>query len=331
MEVEVFITNGSGHWLNQYFFRKINRVAKKLKLIAPEKDLFEWSRFSFKKYREDQFVKKIAQFKPDLILCVHGHSFAEAVLRNTSIPKIGWLMEPNPILEILIRNAKLFDLYYSYDSQIVDSLKELGIPSEYQSHVTSTKDFYPISGLEKDIDVLFYGAYSPWREQVLYATYQATKNIALFGSDWMQKCTLFQREDLEAILRERELAGSKLNEMMNRSKIVLAAQRLKGATTGLDTRAFDILASGALLLTDAPQDLFRHFRDQEDLLVYERAEALPDLIRAVLDGKLAVDKISQSGRGKVLHDLTYPALCQKIAKRYADGYFDKKEKSGSLE
>lgn len=49
IEVEIFKTNGSGHWLNQYFFKKINRIARKLKLIPPDGDLFEWSRFSFEK------------------------------------------------------------------------------------------------------------------------------------------------------------------------------------------------------------------------------------------------------------------------------------------
>lgn len=323
IEVEVFITNDSGHWLNRYLFKKINRIARKLKLIAPDRDLFERSKFSFEKYREDQFAKKIAQFKPDLIFCIHGHKFAEAVLRDTPIPKIGWWIEPNPNLQTLIRYAKLFDLYLSYDSEIVDLLKSLNIHSEYQSHVASPVDFYPISGLDKDIDILFYGAYSPWREQVLYAAYQATKNIALFGSDWMQKCTLFQRQDLEAILRGREIAGSGLNEMINRSKIVLAAQRLKGATTGLDTRAFDILASGALLLTDAPKDLFLHFDHREDLVVYDRAEDLPDLIKMLLAGEIEINKIRQSGREKVMQNSTYQALCQKIAKKYSDGFFNR--------
>ena len=323
IEVEKFATNGSGHWLHQYFFKKINRIAKKLKLIPSDGDLFAWSKFSFEKYREDQFAQAIERFKPDLIFCIHGHKFGERVLRNTHIPKIGWWIEPNPNLQTLIRYAKLFDLYYSYDSEIVELLKGHHVAAEYQSHVASTSDFYPIEEVNQDIDVLFYGAHSPWREQVLYAAYQTTKNIALFGSDWIQKCSLFTRQELELILRGKGISGQGLNEMINRSKIVLAAQRLKDATTGLDTRAFEILASGALLLTDAPKDLFRHFRDGEDLIVYRRAEELPNLIQALLGGEIDTDKIRRSGREKVLHHLTYQALCQKITKRFSEGFFEK--------
>jgi spore maturation protein CgeB len=110
----------------------------------------------------------------------------------------------------------------------------------------------------------------------------------------------------------REIVGPQLNEVINRSKIVLTAQRLKKSTTGLDTRAFDALASGALLLTDAPKDLFRHFKDQEDLLVYESSGEVPGHIRSVLNGQVEIDKIRAAGREKVLGSLTYYTFCKKI-------------------
>jgi spore maturation protein CgeB len=198
-------------------------------------------------------------------------------------------------------------------------LNNLHIRSEYQSHVASSSDFYPIPETAKDIDVLFYGSWSPWREEVLFAAYQATRNIALFGSGWLKKCTLFSQKELKSILWDKEIISAELNEVISRSKIVLAAQRLNKSTTGLDTRAFDALASGALLITDAPKDLFRHFRDQEDLLVYESSEEIPELIRSLLAGQVEVDKIRSAGREKVLQGLTYKILCQKIAKQYSDG------------
>jgi len=313
IEVNIFSTNHSGHWLNRFFYKKINKIAKKLGLIPNDKDLFVWSHFSFEKFRDRQFLDRINQFKPDLILCIHGHMIGEAALRETTIPKLGWWVEPNPNIDNLIRFAKLFDLYLSYDSEIVDLLSNLNIRSEYQSHVASPSDFYPIPAMEKDIDVLFYGSWSPWREEVLFAAYKATNNIALYGNDWQKKCVLFSKKDLQSILRGRDIVGPHLNEIKNRSKIVLGAQRLKESTTGLDTRAFDALASGALLLTDAPKDLYRHFKNQEDCLVYERSEDVPDLIRAVLDGHVDVDAIKKSGREKVLLNLTYKTLCKKIA------------------
>jgi spore maturation protein CgeB len=313
IEVDVYSTNHSGHWLNRFIFKKINKVARNLGLISQDKDLFSWSQFSYENFRDRKFADRMKEFEPDLILCIHGHMIGEAALRETPIPKLGWWVEPNPNMDNLIRFAKLFDYYLSYDSEIVDLLSKLHIRSEYQSHVASSSDFYPLPDIDKEFDVLFYGSWSPWREEVLYAAYKATKNIALYGSDWQKKCVLFTKQELQGILRGKDIVGPNLNEVINRSKIVLGAQRLKEFTTGLDTRAFDALASGALLLTDAPKDLYRHFKNQEDCLVYQRSEEVPALIKAVLEGHVEVDKMRRSGREKVLLNLTYQSLCKKIA------------------
>ncbi len=315
--VNIFSTNNSGHWLNRFFLKKINKLTKNLGLTSQDNDLFSWSRFSYTNYRDRQFADRIKEFRPDLILCIHGHKIGEAALRETTIPKLGWWVEPNPNRASLIQFAGLFDKYLSYDSEIVALLRNHNVCAEYQSHVASSLDFYPIPEMVKDIDVLFYGSWSPWREEVLFAAYKATNNIALYGNDWQKKCVLFSKKELQSILRGRGIVGPNLNEVINRSKIVLGIQRLKKSTTGLDTRAFDALASGALLLTDAPKDLYRHFTNKEDCLIYECSEEVPDLIRAVLDGQIEVEKIRRSGREKVLLDLTYKTLCKKISNHFA--------------
>jgi spore maturation protein CgeB len=316
IEVNIFSTNTSQHWLNRFFYKKINKIAKNFGLISNEQDLFSWSRFSYENFRDRQFADRIKYFKPDLIFCIHGHQIGKDILSETKIPKIGWWVEPNINRVALIKFASLFDNYLSYDSETVELLRNHNICSEYQSHVASTSDFYPIPEMEKDIDVLFYGSWSPWREEVLFSAYKATNNIALYGNDWQKKCVFFSKKDLKQILRGRNIVGSNLNDVMNRSKIVLGAQRLKEFTTGLDTRAFDALSSGALLLTDAPKDLFRHFIDQEDCLIYDCSEDVPSLIKAVLEGRVEVDKIRRSGREKILLDLTYKTLCKKISNQF---------------
>ncbi len=312
IEVNVFATNLRGHWIHRFIFKKINRIAKKLKLLSNEGDLFSWSRYSFEKYREQKFADYIDQIKPDLIFCIHGYQFGEFALKNSKSVKVGWWIEPNPNLNDVLNFSKLFDLYLSYDSQTVELLTSYRIRSEYQSHVASTADFYPIPDLKKDIDVLFYGSWSPWREEVLFSAYQETKNIALFGNDWIKNCSLFTKKELNNVLHGKEVLGSNLNIVMNRAKIVLGAQRLRNVTTGVDTRAFDALASGALLLTDAPNDLYRHFKNDEDLIVYDCSADISLKIRAILNGDIDVGVISKSGREKVLQSLTYKNLCERV-------------------
>lgn len=316
IDTEIFITNHSEHWLNRFLFRKINKLAKTLGVLSSDADFFYWSPYSHKNFQNLKLKKRIEEFKPDLILCIHGQRIGEEALKSTQIPKVGWWVEPNPDKESLIRFARLFDLYLSYDSEVVDFLNNLNIPSQYQSHVASPSDFYPLPAKEKECDVLLYGGWSPWREEVLFAAYQATKSIALYGNGWLKKSTLFSKADLSKIFMGEEIVGTDLNEAINSAKIVLNAQRLKGLTTGLDTRAFDVLASGALLLTDAPKDLFRHFKSGEDLIVYAESAEIPSLIRGALGGQMDIKKIREAGRNKVLQSLTYKALSQKILKEF---------------
>jgi len=191
IEVNIFSTNNSQHWLNRFLFKKINKIAKNLGLIPNEKDLFSWSRFSYESYRDREFTDRIKEFKPDLIFCIHGHHIGGAILRETKIPKIGWWVEPNINRAALTKFASLFDKYLSYDNEIVELLLNHNISAEYQSHVSSSSDFYPIPEIEKDVDLLFYGSWSPWREEVLFSAYKATKNIALYGSDWQKKMCAF--------------------------------------------------------------------------------------------------------------------------------------------
>lgn len=305
IECEFFVTNKTESWINKMFFRKINKMARNLRLISKDSDLFYRSPLSYTRHLESELQKRIISFKPDLIFCIHGQRFGEHVLKNTSLPKIAWWIEPDPNKETLFQFAKPFDLYFSYDSDAVDYLVRNGVNSRYLSHAASPNNFYPIAGTNKYTDILFFGNWSPWREQVLYAAFLITKNISLFGNSWLKKCTLFSRSELRSIYKGKEITGSDLNLAINKSKIILNAQRLKGFSTGLDTRFFDVLSAAGLLLTDAPQDLSTHFEDQKDLLVYDDLDDLKKLICSILNNVQDVDGIKRLGHENVVKNYTY--------------------------
>lgn len=231
-EVDIFISNKNEHWINKTIFRKIDKIARNLRLVKKGTHLFSFHRFSYKKYLDSQFEKSVKKFKPDLIFCIHGQRFGEDFLSNNKVKKIGWWIEPDPDKKALVHFARPFDLYLSYDSEVVEYLKSIGINSGYQSHVAMPTIFYPISRPEFLYDIFFYGGWSEWREQVLYSAFQQTRKIALYGDKWLKKCTIFSGKQLNEIYKGHGIFGKKLNEVINYSKIVLNAQRLKGFTTG---------------------------------------------------------------------------------------------------
>ncbi len=94
--------------------------------------------------------------------------------------------------------------------------------------------------------------------------------------------------------------------------MILGAQRLKGLTTGLDTRFFDVLASGNLLVTDAPLDLIKHFNHQENLLIYKNPDELQSLIKEIINEERSFEEIKQCGKNHVIQNYTYKHLCSRI-------------------
>ena len=298
------------HFLNKLFVR-INKYARSLRLIPKGFNLFSWSKYSKEKFLEAQLSSRIEKFKPDLIFCIHGPRFGEELLKKIKIPKIGWWIEPEKNKALNVPYAKLFDVYLSYDSDTVNYLQNKGICSQYQCHATSPNDFYPINA-KKEFDLLFYGNWSPWREDVLLAAYAVTNNIALYGDGWIKKSRFFAGADLKKIYKGISVSGNNLNIALNSSKAILNSQRMKWATAGLDTRAFDVLASGNLLITDVPKDLSKHFVHGEDLLIYKNVDELKDLIKQLLVDEKQFDGIRKSGREKVLENYTYHVFCQKL-------------------
>ncbi len=312
IKTNLFIPNKTEHWLNRLVFKKINKLARNLRIVPKGTNLFMGSKYSYTNYLELQFSKRINEFQPELIFCIHGQRFGEKILSATKIPKIAWWIEPDPNKETLTYHARPFDLYLSYDSEIVAYLNQNGITSKYQSHVSDTIRYHPIQNSIKTTDILFYGNWSEWREEILHSAYMVTKNIALYGDGWPKKSKLFTKIQLKQIYRERKINGSKLNEQINSAKMVLNAQRLKGKTVGIDTRPFDVLASENLLLTDAPNDLHQHFLDKKDLLIYADSNDLEKIIKEILSNQLDIKNIKKSGREKVLKNYTYKNLCSTI-------------------
>ena len=87
IDCEFFVTNKTESWINKVIFRKINKIARNLRLIKKGSDLFYRSPLSYTQYLESELQKRIISFKPDLIFCIHGQRFGERVLKKYILAK----------------------------------------------------------------------------------------------------------------------------------------------------------------------------------------------------------------------------------------------------
>lgn len=156
IKTNIFIPNKTEHWLNRFVYKKLNKLARNFRIVSKGTNLFLSSKYVYKNYLESQFAKRINEFQPELIFCIHGQRFGEKIQSDTSIRKIAWWIEPDPNKEALVYHAKPFDLYLSYDSEVVAYLNQRGIASKYQSHVSDPTQFQPIHNSTKTIDIFLW-------------------------------------------------------------------------------------------------------------------------------------------------------------------------------
>ena len=124
------------------------------------------------------------------MLFIHGIVYANDILTEITVPKIGWWTEPDDDINLLRINAKPFDLYNSFSQKAVELLEREGFSAKYLCHAFDPKSFYKIDNCIQNIDVVFVGNWSPWREEVIKKVLSVTENISLYGPGWNTKSNL---------------------------------------------------------------------------------------------------------------------------------------------
>ena len=315
VEVEVFDTvDYEHHWFYRRVIRVINRYARSLRLIPRSGDLFAQHPFNLRNFVASNFERICTQFQPDAVFVIHGLDFGVPFLSALKVPKIGWHIEPGDEREFLTKNAKSLDIYNSFSQASVDLLVSAGFDGRYLCHAVDEGRFFPTPQAEQPIDLCFVGNWSPWREEVLKASLQVTQNVALYGDQWLKKSSLepalFQR-----IYKGKEIVGPELNDLLNRSKVVLNASRIK-ASHGLNMRFFEVLATASVLLSDEVTELDRHFVPDVDLVVYKDAAQLPQKLHMLLQSPELRQRISAAGYQKVMDHHTYDAMAAQLMAQF---------------
>jgi spore maturation protein CgeB len=82
--------------------------------------------------------------------------------------------------------------------------------------------------------------------------------------------------------------------------------------TGIPLRAFDIMASGGLLLSNYQEDLMEYYANEEDMVIYESIEDAITKIDFYLSHEELRNKIAENGRRKTLEEHTLQQCMEKI-------------------
>lgn len=320
IEVRLFLASDVPvGFFHKKIIRRLNRWAWSLRLVRKGRILFQDHPLRWENIVADRLYQCYKDFQPELVFFIHdpyygGHG--AKVLEKITALKIGWYVEPFDDITRLKNSSRFFDIYNLFHLKGVSLLKEEQIKTEYLSHAVNPKRFYPLPNTQPQYDMCFVGNFSPWRDEVLKSALSVSNNIALYGPNWLKTGkSKISRKDLAAIYKGESIVEQDLNGLFNSTKVVLNVSRIRGSA-GLNMRFFEVLATGACLLTDAPPELERHFVSDKHLVTFDNPEEMVSKLKTLLNDSSLRKQIGQDGYQQVIAHHTYAHMAEKILLQY---------------
>ena len=172
----------------------------------------------------------------------------------------------------------------------------------------------------KTIDIAFVGKHSVHREQFILAALNVTKKVSVYGSRWLAPA--FSKPSLFFAIKGSQCYGKKLNALHNSSRIVLSIiakpQSSKSIQSGINMRPYEILASGAMLLSDRYEELDSELIDGHNLVLFSSIEEFQLRIRALLKNTDEIEQIAANGRKFIQNRFSYETMAEVILCKFKE-------------
>jgi glycosyltransferase involved in cell wall biosynthesis len=308
-QVETFLLDNKRHWFDRIFLKRVNQLLKHI-FWRNDFAVFTNCRYSQEQWYQRRFENVLLGFDPAVVIVIQGKPvFSILKFKKRNIHFIGWWIEPSDREDEILKISQGFDDYFSYSKKTVEILASRGVRAGYMQHAFNPKVFFPKKS-KKIYDLVFVGAWSPWRDAVLKKVLEQTTNIRIFGSRWASRSTI-QKSVLMAAYGGEHLSESAVNDLYNQANIVLNASRAQ-MSSGLNLRFFEVLATGTLLLSDIAPEIDSHFRPGRDLVVFNSLEDLGVKVTHLLANKELRGQIAESGYRIVHTSHGYSSLASRL-------------------
>lgn len=251
----------------------------------------------YRKYREE-LASKVYSLKDDfdVLFLQRGEGFPIDILESVKRPRFFWaseLVSRNRDQDRLLSSGLFSHVFVHSQACLEKVVKNGWLKREQVSVLLNGFDksiHRPLSGLEKDIEVLFIGNILSRREEIL-------KNLT-------QKFSLLTTRAF----------GNEMNELFNRAKIVLNIHAEEYLDT--ETRVFEVLGAGGFLIsetlsTDNP------FIKEEHYVEVDSIDELEKKIRYYLEANEARDKIAEQGYIEATSKHSYLERAEYIAELFS--------------
>ena len=250
------------------------------------------------------------EFRPDVVLVVHGSKVSAQTLQDISALKVLWCHDLVRRCGLSLEQLRAYDHIYVFDKSDLDWLSDRQLTARFLSVGFDPNVYYPYSQ-NKDIDVFFVGAYYPDRRETLEFLTDNLPNKALrfYGRHVRYREPKTWARYLHYLLKgqrivfvNRSLSASEINRFYARSKISINMHHTQ-STEGCNPRVFEIMASGSFQICDNLGYVRENFGRY--LETYDNRSTLKELILTYLADEKIRESKAKAARKFVLENHTF--------------------------
>lgn len=305
-------------WFDRHVIHFVNKQLHNLRLLKKGEWVLQKHPLAHMQHLQTELGKVYRQHQPDLFLGIRGTVFCHQLLQTMDCPKIGWWIESENRFSLAIEDAPYFDKYFCMSETGVEQLKLSGyLNAAYLGHAVDTNSFFKLPQANKTVDLCFVGNHCAKRQAIIEAALNATKSVVIYGENWEKNNS--KNPEILAALKGRYISGHALNELYNRSKVVLNVTSWDGETelrSGMNMRLVEVPATGSLLMTDEIREISDYFEVQKHLIVYRDASDFKAKLKLILEDDDRREQIAQAGFNHVRSHYTYAEPVDKIINAY---------------
>ena len=275
-------------------------------------------------------IKAAITFQPDLILVLKGEVILPKTLvklkKISSNPVlVNWWVD-NPILQdekhkwlIFPYCVPRYDQLFVFDYAYFEPLRKLGAKKvSFLPCAADPEQYHPENltaeqRLHLQCNVCFIASFYKTRGD-LVAPFLNIPGVAIWGGGWSQFLRKAGINDIQKIVRGEYLPIEDVNRAYQAATVVLNSHHPQTKHAGLNSRAFEIPASGGVQLTDYVSGMEDLLIPGEEVVVYRSPEEGAALVKELVDDPDTRNKIAHAGHAKVMSKHTYFHRMQTILK-----------------
>lgn len=211
------------------------------------------------------------RWRPELVLVVKGGAIAPETIRRTR-EKTGALFlnffPDNPLHMIPFECIEAYDVFFTKERYAIRSLQQAGLRNLYYLPMYCVpSEHHPVTLTDEEakefrVPVSLVGSHYLYRERFLSEL--AGCPVRIWGGGWRRAKDPRVRE----MVAGGAVFGRKKLCVYSGSTLSLNQHHPLNDIVGVNTRAFELAASGSCQVADLKEDLFALFRPGEEVVAY---------------------------------------------------------------